>query len=103
MITACGKMPPGNGAAKLRLKNEVPTQLYEDSAGFSYLAVSSGQMISGRRKTLAVDCICEPVVGVSKVCQVSQLYPPINDPASTVLGSMMASLFTLQAAVALFS
>lgn len=43
------------------------------------------------------------VVGVSKVCQVSQLYPAIDDLATRELGSMMPSLFTLQASLVFFS
>lgn len=39
------------------------------------------------------------VVGVSKVCQVSQLYPAIDDLSTRELGSMMPSLFTLQASL----
>lgn len=48
---------------------------------------------------LAVTCSFEVVVGVSKVCQVSQLYPAIDDMAARELGSMMPSLFTLQASL----
>lgn len=52
---------------------------------------------------LAVTCSFEVVVGVSKVCQVSQLYPAIDDLAARELGSMMPSLFTLQASLVFFS
>lgn len=46
---------------------------------------------------LSVGCRFEVVFGVSKVCQVSQLYAAIDDLATRELGSMMPSLFTLQA------
>lgn len=48
---------------------------------------------------LAVSCRFKVVVGVCKVCQVSQLYPAIDDLATRELGSMMPSLFTLQASL----
>lgn len=48
---------------------------------------------------LAVGCRFEVVFGVSKVCQVSQLYPAIDDLATRELRSMMPSLFTLQASL----
>lgn len=94
-------MPPGDEEAKLRLKNDVPTQLCEDSVGFPPpppSSASSGHRgKKGRRKNLAVACSFKVVVGVRKVCQVSQLYPAIDDLATRELGSMMPSLFTLQA------
>lgn len=92
-------MPPGDGGeAKLRLKNDVPTQLCEHRVGFPPSSLHLfGQLTIGRRKILAVRCGFE--VGVSKVCQVSQLYPAIDDLATREPGSMMPSLFTLQASL----
>lgn len=52
---------------------------------------------------LAVSSRFKVVVGVSKVCQVSQLHPAIDDLATRELGSMLASLFTLQASLAFSS
>lgn len=48
-------------------------------------------------KMLALGCRFKVVVGVSRVCQLSQLYTAIDDLATRKLGSMMPSLFTLQA------
>lgn len=45
----------------------------------------------------ALGCRFKVVAGVSTVCQVSQLYAAIDDLATRELGSMMPSLFTLQA------
>ena len=65
-----------------------------------YVFWPSGE--KGRRKNLAVACSFKVVVGVRKVCQVSQLYPAIDDLATRELGSMMPSLFTLQAPLVFF-
>lgn len=51
---------------------------------------------------LRVGCRFKVVFGVSKVCQVSQLYPAIDDLATRELESMMPSLFTLQAPLVFF-
>lgn len=59
-------------------------------------SASLGQLTERQRKMLPVGCRSEVVVGVSKVCQVSQLYTAIDDLATRELGSMPPSLFTLQ-------
>lgn len=74
-------MPLGDGEAGLQLKNDVPTQLCVDDVEYPPIlySVSFGQLKNGRRKALAVTWSLRVVHGVSKVCQVSQLYPAIND------------------------
>lgn len=57
----------------------------------------------GREEKCSLLLAASVVVGVSKVCQVSQLYPAIDDLAASELGSMMPSLFTLQASLVFFS
>lgn len=73
-------MPLGDGEAELQLKNDVPTQLRADDVGYPPIlySVSFGQLKNGR-KALVVTWSLRVVRGVSKVCQVSQLYPAIND------------------------
>lgn len=92
-------MPLGDGEAELQLKNDVPTQLCVEDVGYPPILYSGsfGQLKNGRTKALAVTWSLRVVHGVSKVCQVSQLYPAINDLLPESWDQWYYPLFTVQA------